>query len=406
MAPAGNFASLMAAINAGAKSVYFGVGNLNMRSGSANFKFEDLDTIVEICKVHKVLSYLTLNTVVYDEEFDQIKILCDEAKSLGVSAIIASDFAVIDYANSINLEVHLSTQCNVSNLSAVKFYSKFADVIVLARELTLEQIKSICTQIQIQKIKGPSGNLVKIEVFIHGALCIANSGKCYMSLSQYNSSANRGKCLQACRRSYRVIDDETCDELIIDNKFVMSPSDLCTIEILDKILDAGVLVLKIEGRGRSPEYVETVVRVYSNAIKLIHNNNYTEDIKKSFVDELKTVFNRGFWQGGYYLGAKIGEWSEIYGSKTTKKKKSVGIVTNYYSKNSVVEFNITANTYIELGNELLIIGPTTGVVRLKIINMLVNDCESKSAKKGDIITVKVSTKVRKNDEVFVIEDES
>lgn len=403
MAPAGNFASLRAAINAGASSVYFGVGDLNMRSGSANFQYTDLEEIVKICRENNVRSYLTLNIVVYGSEIEQTKEILDRAKSAGISAVIAADFSVINYAREIGIEVHLSTQANVSNIDAVKFYSKFADVIVLARELTLEQVKSICDDISEEDIKGPNGDLVKVELFVHGALCVAISGKCYMSLGQYNCSANRGKCLQTCRREYKVTDIETGDELIVDNKFVMSPSDLCTIEILDKLVEAGVSILKIEGRGRSPEYVETVVKSYNEALDKIESNTFSRDWAKDKIVELETVFNRGFWHGGYYLGEKTGEWSGIYGSKTTKRKKSVGVITNYYKNPKIVEFDIKCDVKITKGDELLIIGPTSGVVRLKIKSMRVDESESDSATKGTNVTMPLDTVVRKNDEVFVIE---
>lgn len=402
MAPAGNFAMLRTAIQSGAGSVYFGVGDLNMRSGSANFRYDDLEEIASICNENNVKSYLTLNIVVYDEELSKVKEILDRAKEAGVSAVIASDFSVINYAQEIGLEVHLSTQSNVSNISAVKFYSKFADVVVLARELRLEQIKYICEEIKKQDIRGPLGELVKVELFVHGALCVAISGKCYMSINQYNCSANRGKCLQACRREYKVTDLETGDELVVDNKFVMSPSDLCTIEILDKIISAGVSILKIEGRGRSPEYVDTVVRVYSKAIDKIVDGSFNRDWAKEQISELETVFNRGFWNGGYYMGEKVGEWSGLYGSKTTKKKKTVGIVTNYYKNPKIVEFDVTSKIEIKKGDEILIIGPTSGLVKITLDEMRVNDSNSESASKGDNVTLPLDKIVRKNDEVFLV----
>ena len=290
MSPAGSFESLHTAIKAGANSIYFGVGKLNMRAQAAkNFTLEDLEKIINICQENNVRSYLTLNTVMYNEDLEEAKKICDKVKALGITSIIASDFSVIQYANSINLNVHISTQANVSNIEAVKFFSKFSDVIVLARELNLEQIKEICNQVQEEQIKGPSGELVKIEIFIHGALCVANSGKCYMSLGLYNTSANRGKCVQPCRRGYKITDEETGKELVLDNKYVMSPKDLCTIKFLDQILDSGVSVLKIEGRGRSPEYVYTVTKVYREAVDAYKEKTYTKEKIESWLEELKSV---------------------------------------------------------------------------------------------------------------------
>ncbi|MBS3115009.1 U32 family peptidase, partial [Candidatus Woesearchaeota archaeon] len=316
MSPVGSYESLAAAIQAKADSIYFGVGELNMRSRAAyNFTVKDLKKIADICKKNNIKSYLTLNVVVYDNEFKAIKKLCDAAKKAKISAVIASDLAVIQYANKIKLPVHISTQANVSNIEAVRFYSRYADVIVLARELTLEQIRNIAKEIKKQNMRGPNKQLVKIELFIHGAMCVSISGKCQMSLALYNEPANRGKCLQACRRAYRVIDEETGDELVIDNKYVMSPKDLCTIGFIDKLIEAGVSVFKIEGRGRSPEYVYTVTKVYKEAVESYFNGSYTKTKIKHWTSELEKVFNRGFWQGGYYLGKKLGEWSGTYGSK-------------------------------------------------------------------------------------------
>ncbi|MCP3686404.1 MAG: U32 family peptidase [bacterium] len=401
MAPAGSYESLMAAIKAGAGSVYFGVGNLNMRSRSANFQFDDLKKVAAICKKHKVNSYLTLNTVMYDEDIKSIKKICDIAKKAGITAVIASDISVINYCNKINLEVHMSTQVNISNIEAVKFYSKFADVIVLARELNLEQIKNIVSEIKKQKIKGPKGKLIQIEIFIHGALCVSISGKCYMSLAQYNKSANRGACLQACRRSYKVIDDETGDELKIDNQFVMSPKDLCTISVLDKILKSGVTVLKIEGRGRSPDYVYKTTKAYKEAIESIENKTYTKKKIDNWLKELGSVYNRGFWHGGYYLGNKLGEWCDRYGSKATEKKTFLGICNNYYTKKSIAEFTLQAGG-IKKGSKIIITGPTTGVIETKLEDFFVDEKPTTQAKKGDIITFKLNEKTRMNDKLFVV----
>jgi len=404
MAPAGSYESLMAAINAGASSVYFGVGNLNMRSKSANFELEDLGKIVSICNENDVKSYLTLNTVMYDEDLLGFKELCDLAKKLGVNAIIASDISVIEYARSIELEVHMSTQANISNIDAVKFYSKYADVVVLARELSLEQVKEICREIESRKICGPSGKLVEVEVFVHGAMCVAISGKCYMSLAQYNSSANRGKCLQTCRRTYKVTDTETGDELVIDNKYVMSPKDMCTIKILDKLIDAGVSIFKIEGRARGPEYVDMVVRQYKLVIDKIESGKYSSEDAEIAENELKKVFNRGFWENGYYLGKKLGEWSGAYGSKATTKKIQIGKVVNFFKKSMIAEVVIESHE-ISKGYNIAITGPTTGLVYSEL-DVILDGKDEKVEKlvKGQIGTIKLNKIVRKNDKLFVIQD--
>lgn len=401
MSPVGSYEALMAAIKAGAGSVYFGVEQLNMRARTVNFKLKDLKKIADICRKHKIKSYLTLNTIVYDNDLTLMKKICNSAKKSKITAVIASDIAAIKYANKIGLEVHLSTQTNVTNIEAVKFYSKYADVIVLARELTLEQIKKISSEIKKQKIKGPSGELIKIELFIHGALCVSVSGKCYMSLAQYNQSANRGMCLQACRRSYRVIDEETGDELKVDNKYIMSPKDLCTIGVLDKIIRAGVSVLKIEGRGRSADYVYTVTKVYKEAVESIKNKTYSKTKITAWTKELETVFNRGFWHGGYYLGKKLGEWSGAYGSKAAKEKIYVGYAENYFNKSKVAQFVLESGK-IKVGDEILITGSTTGVVKTIVKSLFVDEKPAKSAKKGDDVTIQINEKVRKNDKLFLI----
>lgn len=401
MAPAGSWESLSAAIKAGADSVYFGVENLNMRARAANnFKMSELKKIADLCKKHKVKSYLTLNIVLYDEEIEKMKKLCDAAKKAGITAVIATDVSAIQYANSIGLEVHISTQANVSNLEAVKFYAKYADVIVLARELTLDKIKNIIEEIKKQKIKGPKGELIRIELFVHGAMCVSISGKCYMSLALFNHSANRGDCAQPCRRKYDVKDDAG-NELQIDNQFVMSPKDMCTINFIDKLLDAGAKVLKIEGRGRSPDYVYTVVKAYKEAVILYEKGKYCEKEQKRLLEKLESVFNRGFWHGGYYLGKKLGEWAGTAGSKTTKTKFFLGPVQNYYSKTKVFSLFIETND-VNVGDELLIIGPTTGVVELKAEKIVLNEKEVKNAGKGKLITIPCSEKVRKNDKVYVL----
>ena len=403
MAPAGSFESLQAAIKAGANSVYFGVEQLNMRARSASFTLPDLKKVVEICNKKNIKTYLTLNTIMYDHDLILMKKICDGAKKAGINAIIASDIAAMQYARSIDLEVHISTQANVSNIEAVKFYSQFADIIVLARELTLKQIKYICSMIQKENIIGPSGNHVGIEVFCHGALCVAISGKCYMSLATFNASANRGACLQNCRRAYRVVDEETGDELLIDNKYVMSPKDLCTISFLDQLLGTGLNVLKIEGRARSPEYVYTVTKSYREAVDSIIKGNYSQEKVEQWIKQLETVYNRGFWHGGYYLGKTLGEWSNSYGSKASKEKQFVGKVKNYFAKNNIAEIKIEAG-FINQGSQLLVIGPTTGVVKSDAEKILRDDKKVDLAKKGDSITVKINEKVRKNDKVYIFSD--
>lgn len=404
MAPVGNFESLQAAIKAGAGAVYFGVQGLNMRNlGAKNFTIKDLKKIVKICKEKKVKTYLTVNTILYDSDMKLLKKIIDAAKSVKITAVIASDMAAIQYANSIGVETHISTQLNVSNFEAVKFYSKFADVIVLARELTLNQIKNICDEIKKHKIKGPRGELIKIEIFVHGALCVAISGKCYMSLANYNKSANRGECLQVCRRAYKVIDEETGNELKIENKYVMSPKDLCCIKFLDKILEAGVSVLKIEGRARSPEYVYTVVKTYREAVNSIFNKTYTKKNIAGWIKELEAVFNRGFWHGGYYLGEKLEEWSGEPDSRAINVKTLMGFVENYYAKSKIAHFKLQ-NASLKVGDKIMITGPTTGLITTEIKDMHVEDKSVNRAKKGEDITIPISEKVRKNDKLYLIEE--
>ncbi len=402
MAPVGSFESLIAAIKAKADSVYFGIEKLNMRARSANnFMLKDLKKIVSICKENKVKCYLTLNIIMYDEDLNLMKKICNRAKEENIDAVIASDISVINYANSIGLRVHCSTQLNVSNIEAVKFYSKYADTIVLARELTIKQIKSICEEIKKQNICGPDKELVKIEIFAHGALCVAIAGKCYMSLTEYNSSANRGACFQNCRRSYRVIDEETGYELNLNNKYVMSPKDLCTISFLNKIIKSGISILKIEGRGRGPEYVFTTTKVYKEAVESIYNKRYTKENIEKWAKELESVFNRGFWHGGYYLGNKLGEWSNSRGNKATKEKSFIGIVKNYFLKPEITEIILQADS-LKVNDEILITGPTTGIVKTKVDNIRVNDKNSSFAEKGSLITIPIKEKVRKNDKVFIL----
>jgi U32 family peptidase len=404
MAPAGSYESLMAAINAGANSVYFGIEQLNMRARAANnFTTEDLKKIVKICKEHNVKTYLTLNTIMYDHDLTLMKKICNIAKEENVTAVIASDIAAMQYAKSIGLEVHISTQANVSNFETVKFYALFADVIVLARELTLKQIDSICKKIKEENIKGPSEKLIEIEIFVHGALCVAISGKCYMSLATYNASANRGACLQNCRRAYKVIDEETGDELKIENKYIMSPKDLCTIPFLDKILATGVKVLKIEGRGKAPEYVHTTVQCYREAADAFLDNTYTEEKIDAWMKRLESVYNRGFWKGGYYLGKEIDMWSGGPGSQATKEKQFIGTTLNYYPKANVGFFQLETGK-INVGDAILITGPTTGVVEETVKSIFIDEKEVKEAKKGDEITIPIKTKIRKNDKLFVVHE--
>jgi putative protease len=401
MAPAGSYDALQAAIKAGADSIYFGVEQLNMRSRSANFQLDDLPKIAKICQDNNVKSYLTVNTVIYNHDLNLLHRILDSAKEAGVTACIIMDIAAMQYAREIGLEVHSSTQLNISNIEAVKFYANFADVMVLAREVTLPQIKRICEQIKEQDVRGPAGNIVGIEIFVHGALCVAISGKCHMSLATDNASANRGACVQNCRKKYRVIDDETGVELKIDNNYVMSPQDLCTIGFLDQIIDSGVEVLKIEGRAKGADYVHTVVKCYKDAVNAIADGTYSQEKVKGWMAELKTVYNRGFWEGGYYLGKKIGEWSAHEGSKATKLKTFVGRVLNYYPKPRVAHIHLEA-AGMSAGDQVYIMGPTTGIVMCTADEIIIEEKNVKIADKGSQITLKVSEKVRKNDKVYVV----
>jgi len=402
MAPVGSYESLMAAIQGGADSVYFGIGKLNMRSNSSkNFTLDDLVKISEIAKGHGLRTYITLNTVIYDEELNDMKQIVDAAKANGITAIIASDQSVIQYAHKQGMEIHMSTQANITNLEAVKYYSQFADVMVTARELNLDQVKFITTQIREQNITGPSGELIQIEIFAHGALCMAVSGKCYLSLDNLNSSANRGACLQPCRRKYIVKDKESDLELEIDNEYIMSPKDLNTVSFLDKMLDAGVRVLKLEGRGRSAEYVKTVAAVYREAVNAWFDNEYSQKKIDEWNNRLSTVYNRGFWDG-YYLGRKTGEWTENYGNQATQRKLYVGKVTNYFKKIGVAEIKVEANI-LSLNQEIKIIGPTTGVYEDQISEIRLDDgAIVEEAPKGSICSIKTSEILRRGDKVYKI----
>ena len=401
MAPAGNFESLQAAIDNGADSVYFGVEQLNMRArASINFTLDDLPEISRRCKEKGIRTYLTLNTIIYDHDLSIVKTLINEAKKANISAVIAMDQAVISMARSVDMEVHISTQINITNIETVKFYAMFADTMVLSRELSLRQVKKITEQIVKENICGPSGNLVEIEIFGHGALCMAVSGKCYMSLHSSNSSANRGACKQNCRKKYTVIDQETGFEMELDNEYIMSPKDLCTIDFLDQIVDAGVKVLKIEGRGRAPEYVAKVIKCYRDAIDSIEAGTYNKEKVISWMLELEKVYNRGFWSG-YYLGQKLGEWSNGSGSHATQKKVYVGKGMHYFPKANIGEFKIEAY-HIAVGDTILITGPTTGAKEMKVTEMFVNDIKGEKAQKGDSCTIPLEFRIRPSDKLYKI----
>lgn len=400
MAPAGNFECLQAAIQGGADSVYFGIGRLNMRSHSANnFAPEDLPEIVRICRQAGVKMYMTLNIALYGEDILPAHEALDAAKEAGVDAIIASDMAAILYCRKIGLEVHISTQLSVSNYEALAFYARFADVVVLARELNLNQVKEIHEQIIANDLRGPSGNLVRIEMFAHGAFCMAISGKCYLSLHHYNASANRGACMQLCRRGYRVTDLETGTELEIDNKYIMSPKDLCTIEFMDKFIDAGVKVFKIEGRARSAEYVRRTVECYRRAADAVCDGVYTPELTASLKASLSEVFNRGFWDG-YYQGARLGEWSSVYGSQATRKKVYLGKVSNWFDKIGVAEIAVEAAD-LPAGSEIMVIGNTTGCVIFKADDIRVDFKSVDVARKGERCSVASADKLHRGDKVFL-----
>lgn len=401
MAPAGSFEAMQAAIQSGADSVYFGVEQLNMRAkGSINFTVDDLPEIANRCNEAGVRTYLTLNTIIYDHDLSIIKTLTNKAKEAGITAIIASDQAVINYANSVGMEIHISTQVNVTNIETVKFYANFSDVMVLSRELSLRQVKKITDAIAKEKITGPSGNLIQIEIFGHGALCMAVSGKCYLSLHTHNSSANRGACIQNCRRTYTVIDKEEGYELEIDNEYIMSPKDLCTIDFLDQVMATGVSVLKIEGRGRAPEYVYTVVKCYREAIDSLKKGTYSDEKVEKWMEELSSVYNRGFWSG-YYLGQKLGEWSKQHGSQATKKKVYLGKGLHYFPKPKVGHFRMEA-LELKVGDNVLITGPTTGVVEVSVGELMVDSKSVSATKKGDEFTMPIDQVIRPSDKLYKI----
>lgn len=399
MSPTGSFESLISAIKAGCDSVYFGVEQLNMRARSSiNFTIEDLKEITGIAKENNIKTYITLNTIIYDHDLRIMREIVDAAKNYGVDAIIASDHAVLNYCRKTGMPAHISTQCNITNIEAVEFYSAFANVMVLSRELSLKQVSDIVKEIQRREITGPSGELVKIEIFGHGALCMAVSGKCYLSLHSHNASANRGACIQNCRRSYIVIDKEEGYELEIDNEYIMSAKDLCTIDFLDKIIDAGVSVLKIEGRGRSADYVYETTKCYREAIDSIYEGTYNKNKIEDWKNRLSTVFNRGFWDG-YYLGRKMGEWSKEHGSAATKKKLYLGVGRKYFDKIKVAEFQMETHS-LSQGDEIIITGPKTGFIKTKVEEIRVNDIPVNEVKKGDIFSIKVPEKIRPSDKLY------
>lgn len=403
MAPVGSYESLIAAIQAGAGSVYFGVEQFNMRARSSNnFSIDDLKNITETAHAKGVKTYLTVNVVVFDTELDQLHQIIDAAREVGISAIIASDISAIVYARQVGMEVHISTQVNITNIEAVRFYAQYADVVVLAREMNMDRVAQISKQIKEQNITGPSGELIKLEMFVHGALCMAVSGKCYLSLHEMNSSANRGSCMQSCRRAYIVTDKETGAELEVDNEYIMSPKDLCTIHFLNKLLDAGVSVLKIEGRARSPEYVYTVVECYREAAEAYFDNTFTDEKIANWNERLASVFNRGFWDG-YYLGQRLGEWSNNYGSMATQRKVYIGKGMNYFSKLKVAEFKLETGP-LKVGDEIFITGPTTGLVKTIVEEIQLEKQSVKEAPKGSYISIPMDTKIRKSDKLYKIVD--
>lgn len=400
MAPVGSFESLAAAIQAGADAVYFGIEGLNMRSrSSSNFNLEDLRKIVAVCKEKDIKTYLTVNTIIYDSDMEYMHSIIKVAEEEGVSAVIATDISTILYARSIGMEVHISTQANISNIESVKFYAAYADVMVLARELTLSQVKVISEAIKNENIRGPKGELVRLEMFCHGALCMAVSGKCYMSLHEMNSSANRGACNQICRRSYRLTDMETNEEIVVDNKFLMSPKDLKTLDFLDKMVEAGVTVFKIEGRARGPEYVYETVRAYSEALEAICDGNFSETLLSDLNQRLVKVFNRGFWDG-YYLGQRLGEWSKKYGSSATRVKQYIAKTNRYFSNLGVGEFKMESGE-LKPGDEVIITGPTTGALIFKVEELRLELDPVEKVRKGQVFSMPVPSKVRPSDRLYL-----
>jgi len=405
LSPAGGFESLQAALDNGADAVYFGIGKLNMRSqATVNFRAEDLPEIVNRCHARNAGAWLALNTVIYDSELDEVRALCRAAKRAGVDAVIAMDPSVVTAARALGLSVHLSVQANISNLEAVKFHARFADVVVLARELSLKQIAYICRAIREQRITGPSGELLKVEVFVHGALCTAISGKCYMSLAAYGSSANRGACVQNCRRTYTVRDTETGMELKIDNQYIMSPKDLCTVGFLDRILDSGVSVLKIEGRGRSADYTARATAVYREALdRWRRGEPFTPELTAEWETRLAEVFNRGFWKGGYYLGNRLGEWAASGENRASVRKIFLGTVVNYFPKAKAAEVLLSSGS-LTSGVRILVTGTTTGAIELTVNSLRVDDRPCEAAPKGSGVTFFCERKLRQNDKVYRLEE--
>jgi len=405
MAPVGSYESLMGAIQAGAGSVYFGVEHLNMRARSAsNFTLEDIREITRRCKEANVKSYLTVNVEIFDEEFTTLSAVLIAARDAGITAVIAADMSVIQKCRELGIEVHISTQVNITNYEAVKFYSQFADVMVLAREMNLGRVCNIAQKIKDNDLRGPSGNIVRLEMFVHGALCMAISGKCYLSLHETHSSANRGSCMQACRRAYIITDKETGRELEVDNEYIMSPKDLKTIHFLNKILDSGVTILKIEGRARSPEYVKTVVGCYHEAVDAYFDGTFSEEQIAVWDEKLASVFNRGFWDG-YYLGQRLGEWSNNYGSMATKRKIYTGKVTNYFSNLGVAEIKLETGS-LKLGDEIIITGPSTGLIQTIVEEIRVGLETVDEAQKGVLCSIPVATKLRRSDKLYKLVDAS
>lgn len=403
MSPAGSYESMMAAIKAGCDSVYFGVEQLNMRARSTNnFTLDDLKKIAQIGKDNQVKTYLTLNTVLYDHDISLMKSIVDAAKESGITAIIASDHAVLNYAKKTGVEIHISTQANISNIDTIEFYANFADVVVLARELSLKQVAEMTREIKRREITGPAGKLIEVEIFAHGALCMAISGKCYLSLHSNFASANRGACIQNCRKSYIVTDKEDGVEFEVDNEYIMSAKDLCTIDFLDQILEAGVSVLKIEGRGRSADYVYTVTKCYREAIDAFNEGTYNQEKVEEWKKRLETVFNRGFWDG-YYLGKKMGEWNDEYGSKATKRKVYIGKGMKFFDKSSIGEFKLETHS-LSVGDEIMITGPTTGYIETTISELRVDNQPVMKVSKGDVFTFPVSEKVRPSDKLYKLVD--
>lgn len=403
MAPAGSFAAMEAAIQAGCGSVYFGVEQLNMRARSShNFKVDELAEVAKRAKAANVRTYIAMNVTLYNHDISLMKRILDKAKEVGIDAVVAADMAVIQYATEIGMALQASTQLSISNYESVKFYARFADTLVLAREVDLKMMKDICTKIKEDDLRGPSGELIKIEVFVHGALCIAQSGRCQMSILQTNTSAQRGACLQECRKKYRIIEEETGREMRVENEYVLSPKDLCTIDFLDKIVDAGISILKIEGRGRSPQYVDTVVKCYREAVDAIHEGTYSKEKVEQWLEKMKGVYNRGFCDG-YYLGKKLPEWSGYAGNRAKDERVFVGIVKHYFPKVDVAEIQLQAHP-LKVGDRFVVMGDTTGVVTGKINSMMLDDQSVSEAKHPNLVTIKVAKKVRKNDRIFILRE--